>query len=158
MHNRGWKDIRITGVDGLTGFPDAIHTVYPAARLQWCMVHMVRNSRKYVSGKDYKAVTAGLTRLYPSLTEEEAQREWHAFAPKWGGKYPHISQSGRTHRPHLIPLLDYPDEIRTVIYTTNAIASRNSVFRKVIKKRKRFPHDDAALKIVYPAISEASKQ
>jgi len=158
LHNRGLKDILIACVDGLTGFPDAIHTVYPEARVQLCIVHMVRNSLKYVSWKDYKGVTAGLKRIYQSLTEEEARQELDAFADAWDDKYPQISKSWQTHWPNLITLFDYPDEIRKVIYTTNAIESLNSVIRKVIKKRKLFPHDESALKIVYLAINEASKK
>lgn len=158
LQNRGLKDILIACVDGLTGFPEAIQTVYPQTKVQLCIVHMVRNSLKYVSWKDYKAVTADLKGIYQSVTEEEARRELAAFAETWDAKYPHISKSWRSHWPHLITLFEYPDAIRKVIYTTNAIESLNSVIRKVIKKRKLFPHDDSALKVVYLAIHEASKK
>jgi len=158
LQNRGLKDTLIACVDGLTGFPDAILTVYPQAKVQLCIVHMVRNSLKYVSWKDYKAVTADLKRTYQSLTESEARRELDSFADTWDEKYPQISKSWQTHWPNLITLFDYPEEIRQVIYTTNAVESLNSVIRKVINKRKLFPHDDSAIKIVYLAIHEASKK
>lgn len=158
LQNRGLKDILIACVDGLSGFPDAILTVYPQTKVQLCIVHMVRNSLKYVSWKDYKAVTADLKRIYQSLTEAEARQELEAFAQAWDNQYPQISKSWRNHWPNLVTLFDYPDEIRKVIYTTNAIESLNSVIRKVIKKRKLFPHDDSAVKIVYLAINEASKK
>lgn len=158
LQNRGLKDILIACVDGLTGFPDAILTVYPQAKVQLCIVHMVRNSLKYVSWKDYKAVTTDLKRIYQSLTESEARRELESFADKWDEKYPQISKSWQAHWPNLITLFDYPEEIRQVIYTTNAVESLNSVIRKVINKRKLFPHDDSAIKIVYLAIHEASKK
>jgi putative transposase len=158
LQNRGLKDILIACVDGLTGFPDAILTVYPQTKVQLCIVHMVRNSLKYVSWKDYKAVTADLQQIYQSLTEQEARRELEAFAGKWDEKYPQISKSWRSHWPNLITLFDYPEDIRRVIYTTNAIESLNSVIRKVISKRKLFPHDESAIKIVYLAINEASKK
>ena len=103
-------------------------------------------------------MSADLKRIYQSLTEEEARQELAAFARTWDNKYPQISKSWQAHWPNLITLFDYPDEIRRVIYTTNAIESLNSVIRKVIKKRKLFPHDDSAVKIVYLVINEASKK
>ncbi len=111
-----------------------------------------------MSWKDYKAVTADLKRIYHSLSEAEARRELEALAGSFDEKYPQISKSWQTHWPNLITLFDYPDEIRRVIYTTNAIESLNSVVRKVSSKRKLFPHDDSAIKIVYLAINEASKK
>ena len=158
LQNRGLKDIFIAAVDGLTGFPDAINTVYPQTKIQLCIVHMVRNSLKFVSWKDRKAVAAGLRKIYQSLTVEEAERELVAFAEIWDEKYPTISQSWHRHWPNLITLFDYPDDIRKVIYTTNAIESLNSVIRKAIQNRKVFPHDQAALKVVYLAIHAAAKK
>jgi putative transposase len=158
LQNRGLKDIFIAAVDGLTGFPDAINTVYPQTKIQLCIVHMVRNSLKFVSWKDRKAVGAGLRKIYQSLTVEEAERELVAFAEIWDEKYPTISQSWHRHWPNLITLFDYPDDIRKVIYTTNAIESLNSVIRKAIQNRKVFPHDQAALKVVYLAIHAAAKK
>lgn len=158
LQNRGVKDILIACVDGLKGFPDAISAAYPQAQVQLCIVHMVRNSMKYVPWKDYKAVTADLKRIYQSVTEEEALRALDEFEDRWGDKYPHISRSWRSHWPNLNTLFRYPEDIRKAIYTTNAIESLNSVIRKAIKKRKLFPTDDPARKVVYLAIMDASKK
>jgi putative transposase len=158
LHNRGLEDILIACVDGLSGFPDAIQTVYPKAQIQLCIVHMVRNSLKYVVWKDYKAVTAGLKAIYQAATEQAALTELEAFATTWDEKYPMISKSWRSHWDNLNTLFRYPAEIRKVIYTTNAIESLNSVIRKSTKKRKIFPHDDSAFKVVYLAIQQASKK
>ena len=158
LQNRGLKDIFIAAVDGLTGFPDAINAVYPLTKIQLCIVHMVRNSLKFVSWKDRKIVAADLKKIYSSLTVDEAELELTAFAEMWDEKYPTISQSWRRHWPNLITLFDYPDDIRKVIYTTNAIESVNSVIRKAVKNRKVFPHDQAAMKVVYLAIDAAAKK
>jgi transposase-like protein len=158
LQNRGVKDILIACVDGLKGFPDAIQTVYPQAQIQLCIVHMVRNSVRYVSWKDYKAVTQDLKKIYRSVTEEEALNELDQFESRWDEQYPQISRSWRAHWHNLNTLFNYPADIRKAIYTTNAIESLNSVVRKSIKKRKLFPTDDAAKKVVYLAIQEASKR
>src|SRR5210317_64204 len=158
LQNRGVKDILIACVDGLKGFPDAISAAYPQAQVQLCIVHMVRNSMKYVPWKDYKAVTADLKRIYQSATEEEALQALDEFAERWDEKYPHISRSWRNHWPNLNTLFRYPQDIRKAIYTTNAIESLNSVIRKAIKKRKLFPTDDSARKVDYLAIMDASKK
>jgi transposase-like protein len=158
LQNRGVKDILIACIDGLKGFPDAIATVYPQAQIQLCIVHMVRNSVKYVPWKDYKPVTADLKRIYQSVTEDEALLALDAFSERWDDKYPQISRSWRACWPNLNTLFNYPEDIRRAIYTTNAIESLNSVIRKVIKKRKLFPSDDSAKKVVYLAIQEASRK
>jgi transposase-like protein len=158
LQNRGVKDILIACVDGLKGFPDAISAAFPGTQIQLCIVHMVRNSLKYVSWKDYKAVTADLKRIYQSVTEEEALLALDQFAERWDEKYPTISRSWRGHWQHLNTLFQYPEDIRRAIYTTNAIESLNSVVRKAVKKRKLFPTDDSAMKVVYLAIMDASKR
>lgn len=158
LQQRGVEDILIACVDGLKGFPDAINAVFPQTHIQLCIVHMVRNSLKYVSWKDYKAVTADLKRVYRSATEDEALLELERFAETWDGQYPQISKSWRTHWHNLNTLFNYPEDIRKAIYTTNAIESLNSVIRKAIKKRKIFPSDDSAKKMVYLAIKDASKK
>ena len=158
LQNRGVQHMLITCVDGLKGFPDAINATYPDAKIQLCIVHMVRNSLKFVPWKDYKELTADLKRIYQSATEQEASLELEHFSEKWDLKYPQISKSWRSHWPNLITLFDYPADIRKVIYTTNAIESLNSVIRKSVKTRKVFPNDDAALKVVYLAIESASKK
>lgn len=158
LKNRGLSDILIACVDGLTGFPEAVETVYPKAKIQLCIVHMMRNSLKIVAWKDRKLVAADLKRIYHSATVDEAERELEAFCEKWDEKFPSIGMMWRRHWPNLITLFDYPPEIRKVIYTTNAIESLNSVIRKSVRKRKLFPSDTAALKVVYLAAMEASKK
>lgn len=157
LQQRGVEDILIACVDGLKGFPDAINTVFPT-NIQLCIVHMVRNSLKYVSWKDYKAVTADLKRVYRSATEDEALLELERFGDAWDSQYPQITKSWRNHWQNLNTLFNYPEDIRKAIYTTNAIESLNSVIRKAIKKRKIFPSDDSARKMVYLAIKDASKK
>ena len=158
LQNRGLQDIIIACVDGLSGFPDAINTVYPKAQVQLCIVHMVRNSLKYVSWQDRKAVAANLKDIYQSISEEDAGLNLKAFMEKWDDKYPVIGRAWTRHWENVIPLFAYPDEIRKIIYTTNAIESLNSVIRKAINNRKIFPSDQSAMKIVFLAISKASER
>lgn len=158
LKSRGVQDILIACVDGLKGFPEAIAAEYPQARIQLCIVHMVRNSLRYVSWKDYKNVTADLKCIYQATTEDQALAELDRFRQQWGAQYPHIAKSWTTHWVNLRTLFDYPPEIRKAIYTTNAIESLNSVIRSATKRRKLFPSDESALKVVYLAISQASKK
>jgi len=158
LKNRGVKDVFIACVDGLTGFPEAIAAVFPKTQVQLCIVHLVRNSLRFVSWKDRKAVAQGLKRIYQSITVTEAEQELAAFAEQWDRQYPSISRSWRSHWTNVIAFFDYPDEIRKIIYTTNAIESINSVIRKATDQRKLFPHDDSALKVIYLAVENASKK
>ncbi|MHC4058096.1 IS256 family transposase [Yersinia pseudotuberculosis] len=158
LKNRGLQDILIACVDGLKGFPDAINSVYPQTHIQLCIIHMVRNSLKYVSWKDYKAVTSGLKMVYQAPTEEAALMALDKFAEAWDDKYPQISKSWRTHWENLNTFFGYPPDIRKAIYTTNAIESVNSVIRAAIKKRKVFPTDDSVRKVIYLAIRDVSKK
>lgn len=156
LKNRGLEQILMACVDGLSGFPEAIEVVYPSARVQLCIIHQVRNSLKYVSWKDYKAVTTDLKNIYRSATEDEALEELVKFGEKWDEKYPKISKSWESHWLNLRTIFDFPEEIRKAIYTTNAIESLNSVIRKATKKRKVFPTDESALKVVYLATQAAA--
>ncbi|ECK6318276.1 IS256 family transposase [Salmonella enterica] len=158
LKNRGLQDILIACVDGLKGFPDAINSVYPQTHIQLCIIHMVRNSLKYVAWKDYKAVTGGLKAVYQAPTEAAALMALDAFAEEWDDKYPQISKSWRAHWENLNTFFGYPPDIRKAIYTTNAIESLNSVIRAAIKKRKVFPTDDSVRKVIYLAIQSASKK
>ena len=158
LQNRGVKDILIACIDGLKGFPDAINTVYPETQIQLCIVHMVRNSLKFVPWKDDKAITSDLKRIYQSVTEEDALISLDQFEQRWDSKYPNIWRSWRNNWQNVSTLFNYPEDIRKAIYTTNAIESLNSVIRKAIKKRKLFPHDDSAKKVIYLAIEQASKK
>lgn len=158
LQNRGVKDILIACVDGLKGFPDAINTAFPETQIQLCIVHMVRNSMKYVPWKDYKAVAVDLKAIYQSKTEDEALLALEMFSDKWDAKYPQISRSWTAHWDNLNTLFNYPEDIRRAIYTTNAIESLNSVIRKAVKKRKLFPTDESARKVIFLAIQDASKK
>lgn len=158
LQNRGLQHKLIACVDGLKGFPDAINSRFLDAKIQLCIVHMVRNSLKLVPWKDYKAVSADLKSIYQSITEQEASLELERFAKKWDGKYPQISKSWRAKWANLTTVFDYSADIRKVFYTTNAIESLNSVIRKSVKTREVFPSDDAALKVVFLAIEAASKK
>jgi transposase-like protein len=158
LQNRGVEDILIACVDGLKGFPDAINTVYPETHIQLCIVHMIRNSLRFVSWKDYKAVTADLKLIYQADTEEVALGQLEEFKSKWDEQYPQIWKSWSTNWHNLNTFYRYPKDIRKAIYTTNAIESLNSVIRKAIKNRKVFPSDDSAKKVIYLAIKSASKK
>ena len=156
LQNRGVEDIFIACVDGLTGFPEAITTAFPKAQVQLCIVHQVRNSLKYVSYKDRKAVASDLKNIYRSATVDEAELELSAFEGTWGEKFPSIGKSWRNNWDNLITLFDYPDDIRKAIYTTNAIESLNSVIRKATRQRKIFPTDGSVMKVIYLAMERAS--
>jgi transposase-like protein len=158
LKTRGVQDILIACVDGLKGFPEAINTEYPETRVQLCVVHMIRNSLRYVTWKDYKAVTTDLKRVYQALTEDQAVAELERFGQAWNDKYPSIAKSWNTHWANLRTLFDYPPDIRKAIYTTNAIESLNSVIRSATKRRKLFPSDESAIKDIYLAITQASKK
>jgi putative transposase len=158
LQTRGLEDIFIACIDGLKGFPEAVQTVFPQTQVQLCIVHMVRNSLRYVSWKERKAVAADLKSIYQSVTAEEAELELDRFAQTWDDRFPSISKSWRNHWAHLIPLFNYPQDIRKAIYTTNAIESLNSVIRKNTKNRKIFPSDQSALKVIYLAIEAASQK
>lgn len=158
LQSRGVADIFIACVDGLTGFPDAIAAAFPQTKIQLCIVHMVRNSLRYVASKHMKEVATDLKTIYHASTTEAAEYALESFAQKWDSQYASIAKSWRNHWLNLITLFDYPPEIRKVIYTTNAIESLNSVIRKAIKNRKIFPNDNAAFKVVYLAMLQASKK
>ena len=158
LKNRGVQDILIAAVDGLTGFPDAINAVFPKTEVQLCMVHMVRNSLKFVPYKDRKAVAADLKRIYLSASEEAASNALEAFSEKWDPKYPLISRSWRTKWSEIIPFLKFPAAIRKVIYTTNAIESLNYSIRKVTRNRQSFPTTEAAMKLIFMALQNISKR
>lgn len=158
LKNRGLKDILIACVDGLTGFPEAIETAYPKTQVQLCIVHMIRNSLKYVSYKDRKTLAADLKKVYTASSSYEAEINLDEFAREWDGRYPMISQSWRRHWDNLTTYFGYPEDIRRVIYTTNAIESMNMTLRKVIKNKRTFPDDESAFKLLYLAINNISKK
>ncbi len=158
LHNRGMKDCFIACVDGLTGLPEAIETVFPHTRVQLCMVHLVRNSLKYVSYKHRKAVATDLKAIYGAATEAEAEFNLELFAEKWDQQYATISQSWRAQWARVIPLFAFSEDIRKVIYTTNAIESVNMTLRKVTRNHRIFPSDEAVYKVLYLAIRNISQK
>ncbi len=158
LKSRGLSDIFVCCVDGLSGFPEAIRAAFPKARVQLCLVHLVRAALRYVSHEDSKAVAADLKAIYRAATTEEAEAALDGFSEKWDKKYPTISRQWRSKWADIITLFDFPPEIRRVIYTTNAIESVNSTIRKFTKNRKIYPNEESALKLIYMAIMESSKR
>jgi putative transposase len=152
LKNRGMKDVFIACVDGLTGFPEAIETVFPMTIVQLCIVHMVRNSLNYVNWKERKFVAADLRAVYTAPTAEAAQQELRRFGEKWDKKYGSIRSLWERHWERIIPFFAFTPEIRKVMYTTNAIESLNMSLRKIIKTRGSFPSEQAALKLLYMAL------
>lgn len=158
LSNRGVKDILIACIDGLKGFPEAINSVFSETQIQLCIVHMLRNSFKYVSYKDRKKLALDLKKIYLSSTAEQAEKELENFKEIWDNKYPLISKSWYSNWDKIIPFFAYPKDIRKAIYTTNAIESLNMTLRKVLKTKASFPNDEAAMKLIYLAMKNASKK
>ena len=158
LKNRGVSDIFIVCVDGLSGFPEAIQTAFPQARVQLCIVHLVRAALRYTTDKDSRAVARDLRKIYTSATVLEAEQELQKFAATWDSKYPTISKQWTAKWPHIISMFDLPPAIRKATYTTNTIESVNSTIRKFTRNRKQYPNRDSALKLIFMAIREASKK
>lgn len=158
LRNRGVEDILIACVDGLTGFDNAIEAVYPKTEIQQCIIHQIRNTTRFVPYKDIKALMADLKRVYAAVDEETALYELESFGEKWNGKYPKIAQSWEANWPKLSTYFKYPQEVRTLIYTTNAIEGFNRQLRKVTKSKSVFPTDDSLLKMLYLAMMDSTKK
>lgn len=158
LRNRGVNDVFIAVVDGLKGFPEAINAVFPEAAVQTCIVHMIRHSLAYVGWKVRKHVAADLKRIYRAESAEAAALRLDEFEEKWGDKFPPIGKSWRRNWEQIIPFFAYPEAVRKIIYTTNAIESLNMSLRKIIKNRGHFPSDDAATKLLYLALRNIAKK
>ena len=158
LKNRGVKDILIACCDGLKGFPEAIETAFPVTVVQTCIVHMIRNSLRFVSYKDRKAVAKDLRPVYSAASREEAAAALDAFEAKWARRYPMIASSWRSNWERVVPFLDFPPDVRKVIYTTNAIESLNSSLRKLLHYRGHFPTDEAVFKLLYLALTNIEKK
>ena len=158
LRNRGLQDILIACVDGLTGFPAAIEAVYPKTEIQQCIIHQIRNTTKFVSYKDIKALMADLKKVYAAIDEQTALSELENFDEKWGNKYPKIAISWREKWANLSTYFKYPQEVRTLIYTTNTIEGFNRQLRKVTKNKGVFPTDDSLLKMLYLAMMDITKK
>jgi putative transposase len=149
VRNRGVDDVLIVCCDGLSGLPDAIRTVWPKAEVQTCVIHLIRNSMKYVSYSDRKKVSAALKPIYTAVNEEAAAAALEQLRKDWGRKYPGMVAAWNRAWDEFIPFLKYPKEIRKVVYTTNAIESLNFQLRKITKNRGHFTSEDAAIKLLY---------
>ena len=158
LKNRGVEDILIACVDGLTGFTNAIEAVYPQTEIQQCIIHQIRNTTKFVSYKDIKALMADLKKVYAAVDEQTALFELDAFEEKWSRKYPKIASSWRSKWPNLATYFKYPQEVRTLIYTTNSIENFNRQLRKVTKAKSVFPTDDSLLKMLYLAMTDITRK
>jgi transposase-like protein len=158
LKTRGVNDILIAAVDGLTGFPEAINTVFPKTEVQLCMVHMVRNSLKYVPYKDRKAVTADLKEIYLAPSEDAALSALDRFSEKWDKKYSSIPRSWRNRWNEVIPFMKFSPEIRKAIYTTNAIESLNYTLQRNLKTRLSFPNNESAMKLIFMILQRIKKK
>lgn len=159
LRNRGVEDIMLAVVDGLKGFPDAITAVFPDAVVQTCIVHLLRNSMDFVSWKDRKPLAAALKAIYRAVDAEAAEAALGTFeAGEWGRRYPAIGQSWRRVWSEVIPFFAFPEAVRRIVYTTNAIEALNSKLRRAVRARGHFPNDEAATKLLYLILNRSEKE
>jgi putative transposase len=159
LKSRGTQDILIAVVDGLKGFPEAITAVFPDTVVQTCIVHLIRYSMQFASWKERKLIAAALKPIYRADDAEAAERELQAFDDgTWGRKYPAIAQSWRRNWAAVIPFFAFPPEVRTIIYTTNAIESLNASVRKAVRNKGHFPSDQAAMKLIWLALRHITEK
>lgn len=158
LKNRGTEDILIACVDGLTGFTQAISAVYPQTEIQQCIIHQIRSTTRFVSHKEIRALMNDLKEVYGAISEESALDALDRFGVKWDSKYPKISESWRKNWANLTVYFKYPQEMRTLIYTTNTIEGFNRQLRKVTKSKSVFPTDDSLLKMLYLAMIDIAKK
>jgi len=157
LKNRGIADILLAVVDGLKGFPEAINAVFPLTQVQTCIVHMIRHSLDFVSWKDRKPVAAALKEIYRANDADTAKENLEAFAASaWGSKYPAIPGIWRRQWQQVIPFFAFPQAVRRIIYTTNAIESLNAKLRRAVKTRGHFPNDEAATKLLFLVLRNAA--
>ena len=159
LKNRGVGDILIAVVDGLKGFPEAITAVFPDTVVQTCIVHLIRHSLAFVSWKDRKPVMPALRAIYRAADAEVGRQALEAFeAGPWGQKYPAIALSWRRNWDHVVPFFAFPEGVRRIIYTTNAIEALNSKLRRAVRTRGHFPNDDAAMKLLYLVLDRQANE
>jgi len=149
LRNRGVADALIVCCDGLKGLPDSIRGTWPDATVQTCVVHMVRNSLRYASRKHWSQIAKQMRTIYEAPTVEAAQANFDDFAEQWGTRYPALIRSWESAWDEFVPFLDFPPELRSVVYTTNAIESLNAQFRRGVRHRGHFPNEQAAMKVLY---------
>jgi putative transposase len=158
LKNRGVEDVLIAVVDGLKGFPDAIRAVFPEATVQTCIVHLMRHSLDFVSYKDRKVVASALKHIYRASDAIAGLAALDAFADgPWGRKYPAIAQSWRRAWSEVIPFYAFPNEVRRIVYTTNAIEALNAKLRRAVRARGHFPSDEAAMKLLFLVLNRSEK-
>jgi len=158
LQNRGVEDILIACIDGLTGFPEAIETIFPKTEIQLCIIHQIRNSLKYVASKHQKAFMADLKPVYRASSQAVAETALDELDAKWGETYPIVIQSWRRKWNHLSAYFKYPAPIRKVIYTTTAVEAVHRQFRKLTKTKGAFPNENSLLKLLYAGILNASEK
>jgi putative transposase len=159
LKGRGVEDVLIAIVDGLKGFPEAITAVFPQAQVQTCVVHLIRHSLAFVSYKDRRAIAAALKQIYKAKDADAGKTALEDFSEgHWGKKYPAIAQSWRRNWSEVIPFFAFPDEVRRIIYTTNAIESLNAKLRRAVRTRGHFPTDESALKLLFLVLNLATKE
>lgn len=158
LHNRGVEDILIACVDGLKGFPEAIESLYPDTEVQHCIIHQIRNSMKYVAAKNQKAFMADLKCVYKAATLNAAETALDELESKWGDTYPIVIRSWRHKWPTLSAYFKYPDYVRRIIYTTNAVEAVHRQFRKLTKTKGGFANENSLLKLLYAGILKASER
>ncbi len=157
IKNRGVEDIFFISMDGVTGLEDGVKEIFKGVMVQRCIVHLIRNSLKYVPSKDYKKFTSHLKKVYGAINLKNAQHEFEKLKEEWQSKYPGAVDVWARNFSHVEQLFDYPSDIRKVMYTTNAIESVNSSFRKVTKKGA-FPNEEAVHKLLYLRVTELQKK
>lgn len=158
LKNRGVGDILIAVVDGLKGFPEAITATFPQTVVQTCIVHLIRHSLEFVSWKDRKTVMPALKAIYRARDAEAGMKALEDFETgSWGQRYPAIAQSWRRNWQHVVPFFAFPESVRRIIYTTNAIEALNSKLRRAVRTRGHFPNDDAAMKLLYLVLNHAAE-
>lgn len=158
LQNRGVEDILIACIDGLKGFPEAISAIFPKTEVQLCIIHKIRNSMKYVGLKNQKEFMADLKSVYKASTVQSAETALDELELKWGEMYPLAIQSWRNHWHHLSAYFKYPEPIRRIIYTTNAVEAVHRQFRRLTKTKGAFPNQNSLLKLLYAGILNASKK
>ena len=158
LQNRGVEDILIACVDGLTGFPEAITTIFPRTEVQLCIIHQIRNAMKYVASKNQKAFMVDLKPVYRATSKDAAETALDKLEEKWGDTYPIVIQSWRRKWENLSAYFKYPEPIRKIIYTTNAVEAVHRQFRKSTKTKGAFPNENSLLKLLYVGIQNASEK
>ena len=158
LKNRGVQDILISCIDGLKGFPEAINTVFPKTEIQLCVIHLIRNTLRYIAWKDMKLFMKDLKKVYGAPTEEAALVELENLESAWGSKYSLSVKKWKQNWGNVSTFFKYPEEIRKIIYTTNIVEVLHRQFRKVTKSKSIFPNDEALKKMLYLAYKDVSKK